>query len=149
MKKLLFVLLVLMVTVTQAQITTVPNGQIATDGIRGLTSGTLWVAKAYTASSRDTSQAFNTRDWTHAYVTIKALDSIDVSVRYRPSYDGVNFYPEITISSFTSIVNAGNVLSIKLPDGAMGCPMVQLVYVYSTDCGGSSATQSSKLIRKR
>jgi hypothetical protein len=151
MKTLLFVLMVLlMVTVSEAQITTVPNGQVAVDGIRGLTSGANWVGKSYADSQRDTSQSFNTRDWVHAYVTIKALDSIDVSLRYRPSYDGVTFYPEITVSSFTSAVNAGNVLSIKLPDGAMGCTAVQLVMVHNSSANGTStATYSAKLIRKR
>lgn len=151
MKKLLFVALSLLVSGVMFSQTLSVQREIKTSGINLTRTGTAIVARTYANSQLDTTMAYDMANYEAAYVTILATDTIDVSLGYLPSYDGVNFQPKVVIASLTSVVAAGNVLSIALPAGAMGCPRVQLTFTFAGSANGviGPTTYSAKLIRKR
>lgn len=103
----------------------------------------------YANSQRDTTQAINTGEFYETSILLKAVDSIDVSVRYMPSFDGVTFAPEVTVASFTSVVAAGNVLAIQLPAGANACPYVKVVLVFNSSGNGvTTPLYSARVVQK-
>jgi hypothetical protein len=152
MKKLLFVVLALLVVAVLCDAQTISvQREVSTGGLHAYRTGTTFVARSYADDQIDTTTAYDMASWENAYVVISSTDSIDVSLGYMPSYDGTSFKAPVTISSFTSVVAAGNVLAIALPAGALGCPKVQLTFTFNSSGNGvaGTTTYSAKLVRKR
>ena len=130
MKKLLFVLLVLVTASAMAQSTRWDSFTP-----RGLTNGTLWSGVKYTAALTDTSQSIATRDASKAFFDISAVvtvhDSGSVTLYYQPSYDGITFGSKQTIDSLSNNLNAGDTYVFQVPAKALASPYIRLVIYYS------------------
>lgn len=115
-------------------------GDFKLNSTRGLTSGTVWSGYSYANSDADTSQTVWLRGWTHTELLIEVNDSVDVTVSFLPSYDGVTFSPKVAIGSAWDFDVTSGVLvkGFAIPDGYRSCAAVRFELTF--DSAGNGVT---------
>jgi len=111
------------------------------------TTGAVWLAKAFANSGADTSVAVLQSQAIHTELLIVANDSIDVTVSFLPSYDGVTFGAKVAIgSAWQGPITSGIVTKgFAIPDGYKSCPKIKWVVAFTSSGNGvTSATFSAK-----
>ena len=148
-KILIIALLLFAVSFSEAQLSGVGAQKARTFPVRQARTGTLFSSWSYVAQT-DTMQPVDVDSWINTYYDVEVKDSASVTVSYMPSYDGVTFYPAVTIDSLSSANNAGNAKSFALPSGAAGLRAVKFVRaVNSFRLGTTSPTAKEKIIQVR
>ena len=155
MKKLLIVaLLALLVMPAMAQYTSQPyRSEVSLFNFR---TGTAWYWQTWAAETIDTSQSIDVRNWSSVALCIAARDSCNLHVNYQPSYDGVNFGPNVFIDSLKGVTDSTNAagdnfISIALPDRAVqGYSHVRFAVTFETFVNGTGTPRwRGFVIRKR
>lgn len=123
------------------------RGEVKTTSVVQHRTGTSFATWTYIAQT-DTMQAIPVHDWSQTYYVIEVKDSASFIIGYQPSYDGVTFYPTVTIDSLSSANNAGNAISIQLPVKAAGCRAVKFTRIVGTFRLGVTSATAHESIRQ-
>lgn len=117
---------------------------------RGLTSGTAWASYTYANSGADTSQTIKLDGWNHTELVVQVKDSIDLTVSFLPSFDGVTFSPKVAIGTAWDVDVTSGVLvkAFAIPDGYRGCTAVRFELTFDSAGNGVSTPTLDARVRQ-